>query len=160
METLALCGSYGLQCLLLVQTLTTKHRKENADMIKFTSSFKTNYNLKAFSPNTLNNFIENHILLNILAILMLQWQNVLEKKTWYFFFYFMVSLLDKYTMCFTEITIPEINVFVRSLFPCRVSHTGTLYFLALISIPLSQSSAFFWNYSTNWNYLDYCYHWW
>ena len=160
METLALCGSYGLQCLLLVQTLTTKHRKENADMIKFTSSFKTNYNLKASSPNTLNNFIENHILLNILAILMLQWQNVLEKKTWYFFFSFMVSLLDKYTMCFTEITIPEINVFVRPLFPCRVSHTGTLYFLALISIPLSQLSAFFWNYSTRWNYLDYCYHWW
>ena len=112
-------------------------------MIKFTSSFKTNYNLKASSPNTLNNFIENHILLNILAILMLQWQNVLEKKTWYFFFSFMVSLLDKYTMCFTEITIPEINVFVRPLFPCRVSHTGTLYFLALISIPLSQLSAFF-----------------
>ena len=144
METLALCGSYGLQCLLLVQTLTTKHRKENADMIKFTSSFKTNYNLKASSPNTLNNLIiENHILLNILAILMLQWQNVLEKKTWYFFFSFMVSLLDKYTMCFTEITIPEINVFVRPLFPGRVSHTGTLYFLALISIPLSQLSAFF-----------------
>ena len=55
-------------------------------MIKFPSGLKTKYNVKASSPNTLNNFIENHILLNILAILMLQWQNFLEKRlgTYYF----------------------------------------------------------------------------
>ena len=69
------------------------HRKESADMIKFASGFKTNYNLKASSPNMLNNFIENHILFNILVISMLQWQNVIEKKTWYLFFSFMVSLI-------------------------------------------------------------------
>ena len=55
-------------------------------MIKFPSGLKTKYNVKASSPNTLNNSFENHILLNILAILMLQWKNVLEKKTLLFFF--------------------------------------------------------------------------
>ena len=91
--TLALRGSYGLQCLLLDQTLTTKHRKENADMIKFASGFKTNCNLKASSPNALNNCFENHILLNILAISMLQWQNELKKKDLVLIFSFMVSLI-------------------------------------------------------------------
>ena len=62
-------------------------------MIKFPSGLKTKYNVKASSPNTLNNFIENHILLNILAILILQRQNFLEKKTWHLLFSFMVSLI-------------------------------------------------------------------
>ena len=55
-------------------------------MIKFPSRLKTKYNVKASSPNRLNSFIENHILLNILAILMLQRQNFLEKRlgTYYF----------------------------------------------------------------------------